>query len=153
MYGLVLSRLANVRLHVVHLVRDSRAVAWSWQRRRRRPEISSTDAYMPVRSPVRTSLDWDLRNGLSHVLGRRAASYTRLTYESLVADPQRAVDAVAGAVDPGGPNRESPGRGAAGNHTVAGNPMRFAAGDISIAPDLEWRDALGARATGEWSPR
>lgn len=142
-YGLVLAGVPNLRVHVVHLVRDSRAVAWSWQRKRLRPEIGSTAAYMPVRSAVRTSLDWDLRNGLAHVLGRRAASYTRLTYETLVRDPDAAVAMVARRVDPGVSLPANPAN--RGNHTVAGNPMRFGTGEISVTPDMEWRDALDPR--------
>ncbi len=142
-YGLVLAGVADLRVHVVHLVRDSRAVAWSWQRKRLRPEIGSTAAYMPVRSAVRTSLDWDLRNGLAHVLGRRAESYTRLTYESLVRDPDAAVAMVARRVDPGISLVPDPAN--LGNHTVAGNPMRFGTGEISVTPDMEWRDSLDPR--------
>jgi len=144
-YGLVLAGIPSIRLHVVHLVRDSRAVAWSWQRRRLRPEIGTTDAYMPVRSPVRTSLDWDLRNGLAHVLGRRAASYTRLTYESFVRDPDAVVEAIARRIDPDASVTIGDPTTAAANHTVAGNPMRFEGTSVEVKLDTEWQTALGAR--------
>jgi hypothetical protein len=144
-YGLVLAGIPSIRLHVVHLVRDSRAVAWSWQRRRLRPEIGTTDAYMPVRSPARTSLDWDLRNGIAHVLGRRAASYTRLTYESFVRDPDAVVETIARRIDPDTQVAIGASTGAAVNHTVAGNPMRFEGTAVEVKPDTEWQTALGAR--------
>jgi hypothetical protein len=144
-YGLVLAGIPDVRLHVVHLVRDSRAVAWSWQRRRLRPEIDSADAYMPVRSPVRTSFDWDLRNGLAHVLGRRAASYTRLTYESFVRDPDAVVDEIARRVDPEGNAVAGDHATVVANHTVAGNPVRFDGATVAVRPDTEWEHALGNR--------
>jgi hypothetical protein len=144
-YGLVLAGIPSIRLHVVHLVRDSRAVAWSWQRRRLRPEIGAADAYMPVRSPVRTSLDWDLRNGLAHILGRRAASYTRLTYESFVRDPDAVVEAIARRVDPEANAAFRAPTTAGANHTVAGNPMRFERDAVAVKPDTEWETALRAR--------
>ena len=50
---------------------------------------------MPRRKPWKTSLEWDLRNGLAHTLGSHAASYRRLTYESLVTAPDAAVAQIA----------------------------------------------------------
>jgi hypothetical protein len=143
-YGLLLAQALEGRFHVVHLVRDSRAVAWSWQRRRVRPEIATHDAYMPTRAPWKTSLDWDLRNALAHVLGRQATGYTRLTYESLVAQPHAAIDAIARALnEPTGCVATAVGDGV--NHTVGGNPMRFDRGAQSIAADAEWDDAFLGR--------
>lgn len=143
-YGLLLRGAPDVRLHVVHLVRDSRAVAWSWQRKRQRPEVVEREAYQPVYSALHTSLEWDLRNALVHVLGRGAAGYTRLTYESLVRDPAAALDIVSRAVT----GTDAPVRDAAAadlvNHTVAGNPMRFT-GRLEVKADEEWKHALGAR--------
>jgi hypothetical protein len=141
LYGLLLARAPGVRLHVVHLVRDSRAVAWSWKRKRLRPEIDTKAAYMPLRSTSRTSLDWDLRNLLTHVLARQAASYSRLTYESLVDDHEAAVDQIARIVV--GDRRDTtcaPPRELA-NHTVAGNPMRFDA-TLTVQPDVEWQERM-----------
>jgi hypothetical protein len=141
MYGLVLARVPGITLHVVHLVRDSRAVAWSWQRKRLRPEIGDTAAYMPLRSASRTSLDWDLRNALTHALGRRAATYTRLTYESLVDDHDAAVEMIARVVTGDAVTVAS--CADRPNHTVAGNPMRFDAA-LDVRPDVEWRQRLSA---------
>ena len=144
-YGLVLAGAPGIHMHVVHLVRDSRAVAWSWQRTRVRPEIESGRAYMPTRSATRTSLDWDLRNGLVHVLARRARSYTRVTYEELTADPERIVDGVARRLGwHANPPPSVP--VAVANHTVAGNPMRFTPGGITVDPDVEWCDRLDGRS-------
>jgi len=140
-YGLLLRGVPGIRLHVVHLVRDSRAVAWSWQRKRRRPEIVKKEAFQPVYSPLHTSLEWDLRNALVHVLGRGAAGYTRLTYEAFVRDPAAALDTISRAAT--GAAAE-PGPGDLVNHTVAGNPMRFS-GEVAVKPDDEWQTALAAR--------
>jgi hypothetical protein len=140
-YGLLLATVPGVQVHVVHLVRDSRAVAWSWTRSRGRPEIAASPTDMPVHSPLHTSLEWDMRNALAHVLGRKAASYTRMTYESLVRAPDAAVDAIARTVTGAGAVCAPGGV----NHTVAGNPMRFDGAAITVKPDDEWRDALGRR--------
>ena len=44
-YCVGLSRIPDIDLHVVHIVRDSRAVAYSWQRKKKRPEIHWTTAF------------------------------------------------------------------------------------------------------------
>jgi hypothetical protein len=142
LYGLLLAAAPGIRLHVVHLVRDSRAVAWSWQRRRARPEIASGDAYLPVHSSTHSALEWDLRNGLAHVLATRAASATRVTYEALVRDPPAVVAAAARAL--GIDARDVEPAEEPVNHTVGGNPMRFA-GPVTVKADDEWRAALPAR--------
>jgi hypothetical protein len=144
LYGLALASAPGVQLHVVHLVRDSRAVAWSWQRTRLRPEIAGGAAYMPVHPPTRTALDWDLRNALSHALARRAESFTRVTYEAFVRDPDATVSGIAAAARL---TTAPDARTATGdaNHTVAGNPLRFSSGAIEVKPDVEWRTAMSPR--------
>jgi hypothetical protein len=141
-YGLELRNAPGVRLFVVHLVRDSRAVAWSWQRKRRRPEIG-TEAYLPVHSAMHSSLEWDLRNALVHLLGKGAAGYTRLTYESMTRDPVAAVERISRLVT--GTEGAIATQHSVLNHTVAGNPMRFTSGPLQVQPDLEWQEALGRR--------
>lgn len=140
LYGLFLARVPGIRLHVIHLVRDSRAVAWSWQRKRLRPEIADAAAYMPLRSASRTSLDWDLRNALTHVLGHEAASYARLRYETLVERPDREVASIAHQLALHAPTVPVAADDV-GSHTVAGNPMRFDP-NVTIRVDDEWKHHL-----------
>jgi len=145
-FPLVLRGAPGVRLHVVHLVRDSRAVAYSWQRTRVRPETEGR-AHMPVHSALHSSVEWDLRNALVHLSHRGGLGYTRLTYEALVNDPAAALDVVTravvgtGAVELGSQRPPT----ATTNHTVGGNPMRFAAGGLQVRPDVEWQQALPRR--------
>jgi Sulfotransferase family len=145
LYGLVLADVLDVRLHVIHLVRDSRAVAWSWQRKRKRPEIAHEDAYMPQRTAFRAAVDWDLRNALVHLLRRRADGYTRVTYEEFTSAPAATIDRIRSRVGAPAsdavPASEIPG---GKHHTVAGNPVRFARDALQLRPDLEWQQALPA---------
>jgi hypothetical protein len=148
-YGLLLASTLDMRIHVVHLVRDSRAVAWSWQRKMKRPEIAHKDAYMPTRSALRAGIDWNLRNSLVHLLRRRASGYTRVSYEAFATEPAATVDliraAVTGAPVPAETGSETPGAVDRVNHTVAGNPIRFSAEALELRPDLQWHDALPRR--------
>ncbi|HEX4490216.1 MAG TPA: sulfotransferase [Acidimicrobiia bacterium] len=147
MYGLVMCSLPNVRVHVVHLVRDSRAVTFSWQRKKARPEIEKKEAFLPQHGPLHTSLEWDLRHSLVQVLGREAPAYTRVTYEALASDPIGTLDRITEAVV----GRSATELGASferrevENHTVAGNPMRFQPVGLDLRVDEEWRGALPAR--------
>lgn len=133
-------------LRVLHLVRDSRGVAYSWARQVRRPEVVDADAYMPRFSTLTVSGLWTVQNGAFHLLSR-AAPVTRLRYEDFTADPQgwlRRIrelvdlpdDPAAGAILRDPPTSPSPA------HTVAGNPLRFAAGPLRINRDDRWRAAL-----------
>jgi hypothetical protein len=151
LYGLLLCDVPGVRVHVVHLVRDSRAVAWSWQREKSRPEVATAGATLPVHSALHTALEWDLRNALAQLLSRRAASYMRVSYEQLTRAPAETVASIIGAVTP---SRDAAALAAAAladdgtehvNHTVGGNPMRFGATTLAVRPDDEWRHRLPAR--------
>lgn len=146
LWGLLLARTPGIDLRVVQLVRDPRAVAHSWQRRRTRPELAGRDATMPVHSPIHSALEWDLRNVLAWMLGRVAGGFVRIRYEDLVADPLgvlRAVSAAAG--EPLACRTTDLSAIDAANHTVAGNPVRFAAGRLVLRADEEWRSTMARR--------
>ncbi|MEZ0335193.1 MAG: sulfotransferase, partial [Gemmatimonadales bacterium] len=129
----------------LHLVRDSRAVAFSWRRRRRMPEVTTEERYMPLKSPVRSALYWDLENVALHVLRRSVRRYQLVRYEALTARPY---EVLGGVLERLGLHADlgflRDGRLRLGtNHTVAGNPLRFDRGEILIQPDAEWRERLG----------
>jgi hypothetical protein len=147
-HGLALAAIPEVELHVVHLVRDARAVAWSWQRVKPMPEVHWTKARMPIKSPLRSAVFWALENLAIARLARRARSYTLLRYEDLVADPCLALGKVLRALgeDPAQAERLAGGRVVFGeNHTVAGNPLRFTRGVVEIRADAEWQARMPAR--------
>lgn len=142
----LLAALPEYRLRVVQMVRDSRAVAYSWMRLRVRPHVVDEVSYMPVYSPVKSALDWDYRNVLAERVAGRVHGYLRLRYEDLISNPEASIaqvislleieQAEAGLVN--GPvvdlKRDS--------HTVSGNPMRFEKGSIQLRLDREWQDEM-----------
>jgi hypothetical protein len=134
-------------LHILHLVRDPRAVAFSWQRRKFNP---GSDGPMNRYSLVRTSAEWTAINSLTGLHRRTGARYTSLRYGDFAAAPEAAVDRVLDFL--GERDRPNPvGSGGsvhlAADHTAAGNPNRFRHGAIEIRPDEEWQRAMspGAR--------
>jgi len=150
MHGLILATLPNVDLRVLHLVRDSRGVAFSWMRKKIRPEIQKSEAFMPVFSRTRSSLVWNLKNSLSEILKKRAGSYLRIRYEDLVSFPSETIERVIRGLGLNVPSINT--EFIAGHsahldvdHTCAGNPLRFRRGELTIKLDAAWRDEMNAR--------
>ena len=142
-YAHVMRRMAGVDFRVVHLVRDSRGVAWSWNKVVR----SDPEHYMRRFSPRVTAARWLTYNLMVESLSRFGIPRLLLRYESLVADPQAALTAIAEfAGQPLGPGALSFLTGShawlGAHHTVAGNPMRLEAGQISIGLDEAWRTRM-----------
>lgn len=146
-YAWVLAEAQGIELHVVHLVRDSRATAFSWQRQRLRPEITSRRAYMDRHSVVRSASEWNLFNYLLHSRRKAYASYTVIRYEDLVVDHQGELKKIMNAIG-GGNQLGDQTDGASVNlglsHTASGNPGRFLVGEIAISVDAEWKHAMPA---------
>lgn len=130
-------------LHVLHLIRDSRAVAWSWQRRKFNP---GNDADMNRYSLLRTSAEWSAINALTRLHRPTGACYATLHYADFAADPAAAVAKVLAFLDE--PDRPNPVRDRTvhlgADHTAAGNPNRFRQGEVAITPDEEWRESMPA---------
>jgi len=147
-HGLALAAIPEVELHVVHLVRDARAVAWSWQRVKPMPEVHWTKARMPRKSPSRSALFWALENLAIARLARRARTYSVLRYEDLVADPRAGLRRILSAMGEDPSAAEPLARRRVElkeNHTVAGNPIRFTRGPLEIRADAEWQALMPAR--------
>jgi hypothetical protein len=135
-----------VEPHVLHLVRDSRAVAHSWQRRKFNPGSGEDmDRY----GLARTSLEWTTINALTAIHRRLGGPYAVLRYRDLTADPRAAIGGVLEWLGEGGRRVPVSAAGTvelAASHTAAGNPMRFKRGPMEVCPDTEWRQRMPARA-------
>jgi hypothetical protein len=125
-------------LATLHLVRDPRAVAYSWTRTRVRPEIHWQVEYMRTIAPRRAARNWLVYHAAIEAFTRRHPPSTRLRYEDLVRSTESSVAAVGTAL--GLPER-SPG-GEVSGHSISGNPIRFGSGTVTVRADDEWRSAL-----------
>ena len=140
-YGHMLGMTPGIDLYVVHLVRDARAVAYSWLRKKPQPDVDEL-AYMHRMSTVESSLLWDVWNASAEALGRGSSGrYMRLRYEDFVEEPQRALKNILGMLHED--SRELAFMGDRGvelevSHTVSGNPNRFQTGRVWLRPDDEW---------------
>jgi hypothetical protein len=144
--GYLLSIIPDISLHVIQLVRDSRAVAYSWQRIKNLPE----DRGAMVRiGPLQSAMDWNFRHLLVGMLkhANRVRSHIIVKYENFAGNPKEVLSSVLGCTQwAGNPDAIF----ASTNrvirkvitHTIEGNPMKFQSGDIVLKPDDEWRRAM-----------
>lgn len=139
-------------LRVLHVVRDSRGVAHSWQKQVSRPEGRDEQAYMSRLSPSGAAVQWDAQNAAFGLLGACGVAVRRVRYEDVVAAPRvllREMADFAGLASGEFDFLGTDGAELSAQHTVSGNPMRFRTGRIDLRHDEAWRSALpaGARRT------
>lgn len=136
-YGLILSQVPGIEMHLLHLTRDSRGVAFSKQRKKKRPEIAGQTVYMPVRSHLRSTLEWDLRNLVTEmVLQRSSISYHQLNYEQFVSDASSSVAKIITRFGKNASGIEFLNNDtfvlSATDHSIGGNPLKFRNGPIKL---------------------
>jgi hypothetical protein len=150
-YGRLVAGASGLDLRLVHLVRDSRAVAYSWTRTKRLLEVADEERYMPVLPAWRSAAFWNLENVALELVRSAATRAAVLRYDELTTQPAEALRLTLNRLDlPGDTEALAVGRlPVQPNHTVAGNPVRLGRDEISIRADLEWKDRLprGARRT------
>ncbi|MFG1849119.1 sulfotransferase family protein [Micromonospora carbonacea] len=145
-YGALVGALPGIDLRVLHLVRDPRATAFSW--RRRRGLDGDTDPELMSRPPAwKAALLWLVWNTVTvRLWGDRAPEgYLRVRYEDLTADPEptlRRIAAFAGVDPDGGPFTGPATVRLTPTHSVAGNPSRHRTGPVPITADVQWRRDL-----------
>ena len=148
-HGFILNAIPTIRLHVVHLIRDSRAVAYSWQRKRRRPEVYWKSEYMPRYSPIKSAVEWNLRNLTVGLLRRCCKRSERESYEDLVKSPQPTLLRIIKGFKHPQKDLEFLKNKVTkldAHHTVSGNPNRFKAGEIELFADTEWSNDMNTWA-------
>lgn len=143
-HGFLLGKLSELDVHVVHLVRDPRATAYAWQKRKVYDASGSEPLAMSRHTPARSARLWLTWNLAAELLWARE-SYTRIRYEDFVARPREVVEGVLGRL--GLPVPELPfvsdhAVRLGPTHAVAGNPSRFTTGVVELRLDDEWRQAL-----------
>lgn len=145
-YAWLLAQVPTVDLRVVHLVRDPRAAAWSWLRKKDLPD-DATRTHMERISPLKSSVLWDVWNAATDRLWP-GPGHVLVRYEDFVDEPQATVAAIARLCDD--PDADLPFTDAhtavlAPTHTVAGNPDRLKSGPTRLRVDDEWRDRMRTR--------
>ena len=141
MYGLLLATLPEVDLRVIHLVRDSRAVAYSWARRTKADPMRAGKQQFELAKPWQAGAWWMIANAATELAPSLHRTYLRVKYEQLAKDPEREmarIAAFAGLKARAASERVNLGV----HHSIGGNPMRYEQGEIRVKPDTEWRKAM-----------
>jgi hypothetical protein len=136
----------DVALHTLHLVRDSRAVAYSWLRTKVRPDIVGRVVHMRTYKPHKSSWEWFYRNMFVELSRFYNPAYTLVRYNNLVSKPVETLKLITEKLgetdqtlsfldgDTVLIQRET--------HTVSGNPIRFEKNSMRLKLDEEWRQNM-----------
>jgi hypothetical protein len=134
-YAYQLSQLPSIDLYVVHFIRDPRATAFSWMRRK---------TGLRRERPLQSTTIWSSRNLFSARLKREIpGKYLRMYYEDFVSAPRAAVKEILNLI------QEFPAAlpfvadqqiELTVNHSIYGNPNRYQSGQIRLQADDEWRN-------------
>ena len=152
-YALVLRAIPGLDLRLVHMVRRSHGVAYSWSKQLRKPDVgygNGSDGVVDPRSLTWAIGIWMADNLMYDAFSGRFPIATRLRYEQLVADPRgqlvklletleltaadRTLDFLDGARADLQPT-----------HGIAGNPMLFGQDLVSVRVDDAWRTSMSLR--------
>jgi len=142
----LLRHVPGIDPRVVHLVRDSRGVAYSWTKVVKKSSYDDAEQ-MDVLAPQQVARSWLVHNTMLHGLPATGLRTARLRYEDFAAAPREQVARVlahAGQPDrlPDTFLRDGSVDLSRPAHTLAGNPLRFRREPVAIRSDEAWRAAL-----------
>lgn len=139
--GAILHSIPGVTPYYLHLVRDSRAVAYSRQQKKANPDRE--EGALDRRSLFDSAAHWTATNLVADLV-RRSHSRSRsmlLRYEDFVNRPREAISAIVDFLDEQSASLPFlDGRTVVlnPNHTVSGNPDRFIRGPVELRTDDRW---------------
>lgn len=149
-HAVAMARSDEIDLRVLHLVRDPRGNAYSWQKRGvDLGPMGLADRSMPVFSPARTAVDWVTRNFLTDRLLPPTVPCVRLRYEDFAGEPvgtlERALAALRIDRTPTWRHVDHGVVALPADHALGGNPGVVGAGSATVRVDDDWRTHLRTR--------
>jgi hypothetical protein len=147
-FGACAAALGTAAIDIVHIVRDPRGVAYSWEKQ---VPSDSEPCDLPRLRADATAVQWMMRNLFVATVVRRLANrYVRVRYEDLVAAPELCLRRVSEATGLPVPDPravvEDLAREPEGHHRISGNPgVRRRGNAVRFALDEEWKVGLSAR--------
>ncbi|MDJ0929340.1 MAG: sulfotransferase [Gammaproteobacteria bacterium] len=136
----------DVEFYFLHLVRDPRAVAYSWSRKLASKE--ARDHFLPRYSGVKCAIYWCAFNLFGLMMRARPnTNYLQIRYEDFTATPRDTLASVfthCGMRVDGLTWINANTAEVAAQHSISGNPSRFDTGTVSIRCDDEWHTQMPA---------
>jgi len=142
-HGELLLTSGVCRLYVVHLIRDPRACAYSW--RRKKPDGTGPGAYMGREGILKsTAMCVATHLAIEQMLMKKAERYMKIRYEDFIEQPRRTVEAILEMLDVAQrlPFVSDNAVQLRPVHCLSGNPSRFKRGVVTLAKDEEWRTKM-----------
>lgn len=148
-----MTEVQGIRPTMVLLVRDSRACAYSWRRKKRRIDVHDQVEYMKQHTGAQTTMHWVFNYSATPLASPRFARVATCRYEDLVEAPARTLERIVETLGlPGQPVFPFISDKAIDlkmDHSLWGNPMRAEQGVITIRPDSEWMEKMPAMQRGQ----
>jgi hypothetical protein len=145
-HGFILTETPSIRPKMIHLMRDSRACVYSWQRKKPRLDKPGKTEYMHTRSAINTTRVWMFNQTLTRVAARRFDGYGVYRYEDFASNPRKTLVEMATRFCMSNPEQlpfvTDDSVQLKADHVVQGNPNRFEQGVVTIRPDMEWREKM-----------
>jgi hypothetical protein len=142
-HGYKLGLIPSIDPYFLHLVRDSRAHVFSWQRKKLLQPGTADPTHMRQFSPVETAIRWVIRNVAAEAFCRRKTKqYLFLRYEDFVDQPQAAVKSILDLIGKDSSTLPFVAERMVeleANHVLFGNPSRFNTGRVELRLDEAWK--------------
>jgi sulfotransferase family protein len=145
-HAFIASAYTDLDILILHLVRDPRAVVFSWERNadpgNRRPRVGVAFSKAQLFS---SAVDWFTRNLALELFHRRERRMMRVRYEDFARAPEETVQAICRLI---GESPAPTGIFASRtvyvheNHMVGGNRTRYLRGPVEIRPDDQWQSSM-----------
>jgi len=153
-YLYALQKTGLFDVHVLHLVRDPRAVAFSWQRRknwRRNEKILSSNPIHKTRPIHIAALQWLVHQLVWWVTKGNVSGekYLLIRYENFVAAPHKLIKEISSKFELNGISpfiSDTEFRLTQTHHSVFGNPTPPKTGINRIRKDVEWQKKMSSWA-------
>jgi len=146
-YGYAMGMVPELDVRVLHLIRDPRAAAYSWLKKKAQPDSEDRE-FMHQKSALDSALLWDAWNAAIEALWRGPDDHLRLRYEDFVSSPKNSFERILdmlGESEAGLPLTGAQEVKLGVSHTVSGNPNRFDTGAVTLRQDHEWTKKMKPR--------
>ncbi len=135
----LLSLEKEIDLYIVHLIRDSRGCAYSWNKEIDRRDVDGRQSIKLERFDfIGSTLRWNFWNAIIDLLGNGTKCIV-VRYEDFATDPLRVLGEIGKLVGVDIPWKDTSEIVIKTNHTVWGNPSRMRTGKVKIRLDDAWR--------------
>lgn len=138
-FAVLLQQVPSIDLYVLHLVRDSRAIVYSWWYRSK---------YEP-RPPYQSVMRWNAVNSLIELFfSRKGTNKLLVRYEDAISNPQGVLKEILTFVNEPEQSLDFIDGSEVTyhtTHTISGNPMRrehYNSTTLTLRLDMEWQDKL-----------